>query len=489
MTITREVVIGLDLGTSGVRAVAASPRGRVLATASGGLSAALVRDDGGLHEQDPDVWWRVSCEVIQQVLTELGAGGVPKGAVRGMTVDGTSGTLVCMGSGGVPVRPALMYNDSRSATEAEMLNDLAADFCARLGYRFSASYALAKILWVKQNEPERFRRTTLFQHQADFIAARLVGGPVATDYSNALKTGYDLEAREWPQWIGALEGVAQRLPSVVPPASRLGSVGTIAAQMCGLPAGTPVIAGATDGTAAALASGVRHVGDYNTTLGTTLVFKALSDRLARDPQGLIYSHRLPGGRWLPGAASNTGGEWIGRFFGDADPARLDRAAAERTPVSVLAYPLARQGERFPFLHGGASGILPSEDLPREVRYGACLQGTAFIERLGYEVIDRVAGLSGGEVFTTGGASRSDVWSQIRADITGRVIHRPAFPESAFGSAVLAAAGSLSGGLWDAAAEMVHVTETFVPDPATAAVYDALFRKLIAELRNRGWLQV
>ncbi len=267
----------------------------------------------------------------------------------------------------------------------------------------------------------------------------------------------------------------------------LGDVTPRAAAATGLPAGLPVIAGATDGTASVLASGVRRVGDYNTTLGMTLVFKAVGKRLVSHPQGLIYSHKLPGGRWLPGAASNTGSEWIGAWFAGQQPAALDLAARERVPVPLAVYPLARRGERFPFLAPDAVGLLPPETEPLESKYAACLQGTACIERLAYETIDTAAGLAGGDVFATGGGSRSDVWSQIRADVTGRTILRPACPESAFGSAVLAAAGVTGADLWDTAAKMVRMEANFAPDSGRAAAYPpTCTAQLLGKLRERGW---
>ena len=254
----------------------------------------------------------------------------------------------------------------------------------------------------------------------------------------------------------------------------LGSVTAEAAGQTGLPEGLPVVAGATDGTAACLASGLCRPGDYNTTLGTTLVFKGLSRRICRDPAGLIYCHKLPGGLWLPGAASNTGAEWIAAMFSGADPAQLDSAAAARIPGKCLAYPLVRTGERFPFLCPSAEGFFVPEPPDSLARYASCLVGVAFVERLAYDVLDRVTGSRGGEVFSTGAASRSDVWMQCRADATGRVMHRPTCGESAFGSAVLSAVATCFPSLGGAVENMVRVERTFIPNPGNAAEYDGLF---------------
>ena len=175
------------------------------------------------------------------------------------------------------------------------------------------------------------------------------------------------------------------------PGSPIGAVSSAAAAETGLPEGLCVVAGATDGTAAFLASGARSIGDYNTTLGTTLVFKGISSQICRHPQGVIYCHKLPGGRWLPGAASNVGTDWIGAMFAGGDLAAMDAAAASRLPSRHIAYPLVRSGERFPFLAPDARGFFDAEMSDKADRYAACLQGVALVERLGYQVLDAAAG--------------------------------------------------------------------------------------------------
>jgi len=478
------VFIGLDLGTGGARALAVAADGQVAAAASAPIASSPAAAPA--HEQSPQDWWRACCEALGRVSADLRAAGVPPEALRGLAVDGTSGTLVCLDDRGRPLRPAMMYNDGRASAEAEELNAAAASFCEKLGYRFAASYALAKILWVRNREPAVFERAARFCHQADYIVGRLTGDFGVTDYSNALKTGYDLVDERWPDWLDAIAGVRERLPRVVAPGSHIGAVSAEAATATGLPAGLPVAAGASDGTAACLASGVRRPGDYNTTLGTTLVFKGVSRSPARHPQGLVYSHKLPGGLWLPGAASNTGAEWINALFPGRDVRAMDLAAEPRLPCDCVAYPLVRRGERFPFLCGRAEGFFAPEPADETERYAACLQAEALLERMGYEVLDQVTGNTGGEVFSTGAASRSSVWTQCRADASGRVFHTPACPESAFGSAVLAAAAAHRGDVWEAAAAMVRIEKTFAPRHALRSRYDALYERFRGELRRRGY---
>ena len=478
------LAIGIDAGTGGVRALAVDASGEVAAAAKQSFPPPRGGLPRGWHEQDPESWWRAAQTCLAEVAGRLGRRAE---AVAALAVDGTSGTLVCLNGAGEAVRSALMYNDARAGAEAEELCALAPDHCRRHGYRFGSSFAAARILWLLRHEPETVAATRWFCHQADYIAARLGGRCGVSDYSNALKTGYDLFEERWPDWVDACGGMRERLPDVVAPGARLGELSPAAASATGLPAAAQVVAGATDGTAGFLGSGAHRPGDDNTTLGTTLVFKRLARRPATSPDGLVYSHKLPGGYWLPGAASNTGGEWIGAQFPGRDPAGLDREAEPLLPTRLVAYPLARTGERFPFACAGAEGFCDPDPASSLERYTANLQGVAFTERLAYEVLDAAAGAGEGAVYATGAAARSDVWLQLRADATGRTVHRPACPESAFGSAVLAAS-ALHGGLWPAARAMVRTGRTFFPDARRGAALDERYAAFREALEKRGYLE-
>jgi xylulokinase len=492
------VFLGIDVGTGGVRVLAVSEQGEIVAQSAVEFDPTVLAPQEGRHEQPPEAWWEAVCRACGMLRDALDRAGIPPERLTALSVDGTSGTLVALDAAGRPLRPALMYNDPRATAEADRLNAACGDHCDRLGYQFKSSFALAKIAWLERHEPHVFEKAARFVHQADYIVGRLTGVVDVSDYSNALKTGYDLVDERWPDWIDERLGVVDRLPRVVAPGTQVGTVSADAAAATGLPEGMAVVAGATDGTAACLASGARRPGDYNTTLGTTLVFKGISRRICRHPQGLIYCHKLPGGLWLPGAASNTGAEWIAAMFPGEDVEALDAAAAGRLPTRCVAYPLVSTGERFPFLCGTAERFFVPEPGDRLERYAACLEGVALVERFAYDVLDEAAGTSacrrsdvadaaaGGRVFSTGGGSRSDIWMQCRADVTGRVLHRPACPESAFGAAILAATGACGQELAQTIDSMVRVERTFAPNPAGSRHYDGLYRRFRAELEERGY---
>ncbi len=166
---------------------------------------------------------------------------------------------------------------------------------------------------------------------------------------------------------------------------------------------------------------------------------------------------------------------------------MDAKAANHLLSAPIAYPLVRQGERFPFVHGGAEGFFASEPRSDIERYAAGMLGTALVERLAYEVLDRVTGRSVDAIFATGGGSRSGVWSQCRADVSACAVHRPHVAESAFGAAVLAASGACREPLDQAVHRMVRIEESYFPSVGRAAFYQERFEEFGQELRRRGYL--
>ncbi len=304
--------LGLDLGTQSVRAMVVSGTGETLAAGSHKLTS---RRDGPRHEQDPEEWWHAISAACQAAFAELPASFI----VQGVAVDGTSGTILLADGNGSPLTPGLMYDDGRAVEETKRVNEAGATMWATLGYnRMQVSWALPKLLWLLDHQRGLTARTRLV-HQADFINRRLVGAEVATDTSNALKTGVDLINERWPEEVFATLGVpGEFLPDVVRAGTFLGVVSAKAALQTGVPKGTPVIAGMTDGCAAQMGAGALSVGSWNSVLGTTLVFKGVTSELIKDPAGVVYSHRSPDGNWLPGGASSSGAGAISKLFPGRD---------------------------------------------------------------------------------------------------------------------------------------------------------------------------
>ncbi|WP_427887904.1 FGGY-family carbohydrate kinase [Kribbella sp. GL6] len=439
--------IGLDLGTQSVRGVLADAKGQVLSRAVRPLTS---HRDGVRHEQDPREW----LTAVDAVLAEIGTRDVD-----GIAICSTSGTFLLTDSSGRPVTPALMYDDARAAARREQIVNADPD---RWATSMQPTWALPKILDLDLTG----RRVA---HSADFVAAHLVGHPVATDTSHALKTGYDLVAESWPAAaFGKLGLPLDAFPDVVRPGAELGRTSD----------GIPVYAGMTDGCAAQIAAGALAPGAWNSVLGTTLVLKGVSADLITDPTGAVYSHRHPDGGWLPGGASSSGAGVLTELLPGADLDALDHAAY---PVDAVVYPLTTTGERFPFVAPQAERFTLGSTPDEVYTYSAILQGVAFVERLAFEHLERLGAEPVRSVSLTGGATRGAYWNQLRADVLGVPVELPAVPDPAYGMAILAASGGTD--LAGTARRMVRVDRVLEP---RGERLDDLYGEFVAELDRRGY---
>ncbi|GAB3580172.1 FGGY-family carbohydrate kinase [Amycolatopsis endophytica] len=458
----------MDVATAGVRAFAVGGDGSVRATASRPLPAP-VRDESGRSEQDARSWWPAVEAVLEEVTASL-----PE-PVRAVAVSATSGTIVAVGAHGEPLGPALMYDDRRGADDNAKAAEVGAPRWDELGMGVSPTAALGRITWLRRAFPD----AAGIRHTPDVICEKLLGRPVATDSSHALKSGYDPLRGEWAAEVFDFD--VAWLPEVVRPTTVLGE---LPRPVAGLPAGCLVVAGMTDGCAGQLATGAVTPGSFAGILGTTYVLKGVTERLVRDPSGAMYSHRHPDGWWLPGGASNTGGEAVS---GTADLAALDAAAAARGPASVVAYPLRRSGERFPFVTPDARGFVLGEPRDEADLHRARLEGVAFVERLALERLAALGIEVRGPLVAAGGGSRSPLWTKIRATVTGLELTVSPQAETGYGAAMLAAAATVPGGLTEAG-EWVRGEGTIVePDARESEALENSYQRFREELVTRGWL--
>jgi sugar (pentulose or hexulose) kinase len=479
------LVVGLDVGTQGARAILGDVEGRVVAQANEALPAGATPTSlpPGWSEQVPAAWWAASCACLRRVMDQRRGE-----AVAALAVTSTSGTICPVDGRGVPLAPALMYNDARAVAEAEEVQRVGAEVATKLGYRYNASFALAKILWLNRHQPQLFSRAHLFVHPTDYLVGLLTGEMGVSDFSSALKTGYDLIEGCWPGFLeDALDIPLHKLPRVVTPGTAIGQVRAEAAGETGLPTGTPVVAGMTDGCASQVAAGAVEPGEWNSTLGTTLVIKGVTEELLRDPAGRIYSHRHPDGYWLPGGASNTGGEALAVRFSGADLAALDEKALAVAPTGVVIYPLVRRGERFPFVYPDAEGFTLGEVADEVTLYAAHLEGVGYVERLAYEVLRDLGGEIGERIYVAGAAARSVAWLQLRADILNRALVQPDNPSAAMGAAILAASRTIYEGVIPAARAMVRIARTVEPRTQAVVHYEDGFQRFRQECVRRGYI--
>ncbi|MBB4687829.1 FGGY-family carbohydrate kinase [Amycolatopsis jiangsuensis] len=466
-----QVTVGIDVATAGVRAFAVCG-GAVLTTAAAPLPPP-ARSDAGRSEQDASAWWPAAASALNAVTAALPARGAEVAAV---SIAATSGTIVGVDAAGEPITPALMYDDRRGADHNRKAAELGAQRWQPLGSGVSPTAALGRIAWLAEHTD-----ALAVRHTADVIAAHLTGHAVATDWSHALKSGYDPLAGEWPHEVFDGLGVPETmLPPVVAPTNVLGEV---TVPVAGLPAGCLVIAGMTDGCAGQLAAGAVEPGRFVGILGTTYVLKGVTESLVPDPTGVMYSHRHPDGWWLPGGASNTGGESVA---GTRELASLDDAAEFRGPASVVTFPLRRRGERFPFADGAAEGFVLGTPADEVELHRARLEGVAFVERLALDHLRRLGITVRDPLLAAGGGSQSPLWTSIRATTTGRGLRVAPHAETGYGAALLAAAAITPGGLREVCAGMPEGS-LIEPRPDEQAAMTSSYRRFCHALHERGWI--
>lgn len=463
---------GIDVGTSAVRVKIVSEDGRVICSASTPLAPPRV--NGPRREQEAESWWQVTCETTRRAVKNLDGA-----SIDAVAVDATSGTIVFTDEELRPLGPGLMYNDNRASGYGARINDAAGPFLKTHGYRFKDNFSLSRIVWASENDP-CFKDARRVMHQGDYINARLAGKVTGTDWSTALKSGCDLHLSQWPAFLSdELNLPVEILPTpVVAPGMLIGEISKTAERQSGLPAGAKLVAGASDGMASLLASGVATPGEFNTSLGSTIIVKGVAERILDDPEGMIYCHRHPDGSWLPGGASNAGCSAINLAFAPAPETRketlgaLDLVADRFLPSSTLVYPLGdATEERFPFRKNDIQEMIIGGTGSQEERYAAYVQGISFVERWCYEKLESL-GAPVKRIFSTGGGSSSTMWLQVRADVLQHPLTVPKEPEAAFGAAILAASQE-SNTVQESVRNMVSFKKTICPGSRN---FDVEYRK-------------
>ncbi|CDX26606.1 conserved hypothetical protein [Mesorhizobium sp. ORS 3324] len=420
------LAIGIDTGTSGSRAIAMRPDFSIAAR------AAVPLDRFGANGRDPAIWWAAVEATLKALLS-----GIDRAAVRAIAVDGTSGTVLPVDGAGRPLAEPLMYNDK---VPDDAILAAIADTAPEASAAHGATSGLAKALWF-----QRLPGIHAMLHQADWIAGQFSGRFDISDENNSLKTGYDAEARRWPDWIAETGMRMELLPSVARPGSVTGTLTAAAAGLFDLPRDVAIVAGTSDGCASFLATGATAAGDGVTALGSSLTIKILSDRPIFAPHYGIYSHRLRDA-WLAGGASNTGGKVLARHFSLERIVELSATIDPTTDTGLDYYPLDVPGERFPI----ADPLLQPRLLPRphsDADYlKAMLEGIAAIEALGYQRLAELGAPKLTSVRSVGGGAANAAWTAIRQRRLG-VEFLPALShEAAAGTGRLALMGAKEAGL-------------------------------------------
>jgi sugar (pentulose or hexulose) kinase len=470
--------MGIDLGTTGIRIIVSDERGNVVCMASRGVEKSFVpSEDRRISEQNTALWEPVLKDALKTALQEV-LDSEEEYDLKAVCCDSTSGTVLPVDRNFRPVYNAILHNDTRAYEESDYINK-------NTTLTVQPSFALSKILWFKRHREDVYNNTYRFIHAADYIRGLISDGFDITDFSNAVKTGYDLASDKWPDEIeDVLEIPKEKLPKVEWTGRVIGELKEDIWQRSGAKKCVKVVAGATDSTTGFYSSGARKPGDWNTTLGTVLGIKGISERFIKDPEGLLYTHRHPEGFWLPGAASSSGGEILKAFFGNSVE-EYDNKAEKMSPTGSLIYPLVHRGEKLPFMNNDAYGFINMNICDPLHLYKGILEGLAYVERMIYEKIERLGYPVGDRVFTMGGGAKSEAWMKSRAGVLNKGIYRAEVTDTAFGSCIIAASGVHYKNLSEAIENMVRTKTVFEPDANETALYDELYERFVAECRDRG----
>ena len=421
--------IGIDLGTSGCRAIAIDEAGKIKAQAK------ISYTNRNHKQQTPDEWWQAAQAVLHRITSK-----VNHQHIQAIAIDGTSSTVLLCDDAGHPLTPALMYDEQRAKPQADLLQQ----YAPKNSVVLNATSGLAKILWLlEHHQPEEPFHIV---HQADWIAGQLCRRFDFSDFNNALKTGFDPVNKIWPLWLldlfKELKINPASLPKVVAPGSAITNINLHIARDLGLPIDVEIIAGTTDSTAAFMASsvnksGAAKTGQAVTSLGSTLVLKVISDIEINDPAHGVYSQPY-GQHWLVGGASNSGGAVLNYYFNDEQMLALTKQLKPGVHTNFNYYPLIEAGERFPVNDPNLAPRLTPKVDDDALFFQGLLEGIAEIEHTGYKLLEQLGAPYPTSVQTAGGGAINNAWQQIREHKLGVPVTAATHTAAAYGAAKLAA---------------------------------------------------
>ena len=498
----RKLLIGIDIGTSGLKTAVFSPEeGLITSTTE---SYAVDYPHPGWAEQDPDMWWDAVIRSFQKLWAE---GKVRPEEIAGLAVDGQSWSCIPIDRKGKVLHKTPIWIDTRAESICRRMEEKGlSERIFRTGQNpFKPSYTTPKILWFMEEKPDIYSQTYKFLQCNSFIEYRLTG-----QVSQDLCMSYglhvvDMQTGRYDAELADLLGIdLEKLPEKNYACDEIvGEVTPEAAALTGLKAGTPVIAGGLDASCGSLGAGVYKEGQTQEQGGQAGGMSICTTSYKGDPS-LIMSHHVVPGLWILQGGTAGGGaslNWIVSQIGRAEEEwaeKTGRGKFER--VSELAETIKPgsdgliflpylSGERSPLWDAKAKGVFfgLGFDKTRAHMYRAVMEGVAFSLQHNLEVAE-LAGAPVGEMYSMGGAANSLVWTQLKSDITGKVIRVPATDTATtLGASILAGVGvGLYKDYKEAVERNVTITRTHTPDPErheTYRHYYEIYRALYENTRE------
>ncbi len=486
------MLLGIDVSTTGAKALLVNTQGEVVASAT--EEYPLYTPKPLWSEQNPEDWWHGCQRAIRRVLSTP---GVDHAQIQGIGLTGQMHGLVLLDKGDNVLRPAILWNDQRTGPQCEEITRRAGGLERVLEWTANPvlpGFTAPKILWVRQNEPEVYARVAHILLPKDYVRLRLTG-EYATEVSDASGTSlFDVRMRRWSaEMTGLLEIPPAWLPACAESHVVSGSVTREAAQATGLPAGTPVVGGGGDQAAQAVGSGIVRSGVISVTSGTSGVVFAHLDRFVAEPEGRlhIFCHAVPGAWHAMGVMLSAGGAF--RWFRDAlgQPEHAVANLTKEDPYEILTREAATvppgaegllflpylTGERCPYPDPNARGAFVGLTLRHTKAHlvRAVLEGVSFGLRDSLELIKQL-GVPIEQVRASGGGARSALWRQIQADVFNTELVLVNVTEgAAFGAALLAGVGTgVYKDVHEAVNKAIRVISSTAPQPDAVMVYQRLY---------------
>jgi xylulokinase len=498
-------LLGIDIGTSGTKTLICDEDGKVLATAT--AEHPISSPKPGWSEQDPLDWWDATCAATKAVLRKA---RLKPTDIGGIGLSGQMHGSVFLGDGEKPLRPAILWNDQRTAQQCAEIEQKAGGrerLIQMVANPALTGFTAPKILWVRENEPRVYAKTKHILLPKDYIRFRMTG-EYASEMSDASGTLLlDVAHRRWSdELLGILEIDKSLMPRLHESPEVTGTLHESGARALGLRPGIPVVGGAGDNAAGAVGNGVVSAGIVFATLGTSGVVFAHSDTPALDPRGRVHTmcHAVPGKWCVFGCMLSAGGsfQWFRNTLGQeevalakkqkVDPYELLIAGAQRAPrgsegLFFLPY---LTGERCPYpdplARGGWIGI--TARTTRDMLIRSLVEGVTCGMRDALEIIEEMQ-IPVSQVRAGGGGARSDFWQQLQADIYKQpIVLTNATEGPAYGVAILAGVGTgVWGSVEEAAKSSIKQTKKVAPNRKAAEYYDryyATYHKLYGDLKGR-----
>ncbi len=496
-------LIGIDVGTSGTKTVLFDEAGSAVASCT--EEYPLHTPYPGWTEQDPEDWWNAAAKSLKAVMEQS---GVPPAEVKGIGLSGQMHGSVFLDESNQVVRNAILWNDNRTAEECQEITSLIGEkkLLELASNPALTGFTAPKVVWLKNKEPENFKKTKTLCLPKDYIRFRLTD-EIAMEVSDGAGTLlFNVKERNWCNEILDALGIPREwMPPMKESTDVCGTVSAEVAAMTGLKEGTPVVGGGADNACGATGTGVVVEGRMLASLGTSGVVLSPSKTCQTDPEGRAHTfcHSVPNLWYLMGVILSAGMSlrWYRDVMADSERAQAEQAGKD--PYDILTKlaaeaPVGSEGLTFlpyltgertphkdPHARGGFIGLTIRHQRAHLIR--AVLEGITFAMRDSLEIA-RDLGVNIQEVRATGGGAKSAFWKQLQADIYGCEITTISSDQGpAFGAAIMAGVGTgVYNSIPEACDAIISVVERTQPNEARAKEYNdyyEVFRSLYPKIQD------